>query len=99
MRRLSTLLSVLVATTAFAQVEEGTSPDLRDIASARNIAMGGAYEALGYGAEVINGNPAALSLYKRYQIELNGAWDIPQGYANGSLALADSTNALAMGIS
>jgi hypothetical protein len=98
-RRIFTILSVLVATAASAQVEEGASPGLRDIASARNLAMGGAYESLGYGAEVINGNPAALSLYKRYQIELNGAWDIPQGYANGSLALADSTNPLAMGIS
>lgn len=98
MRRI-VLLGWLWSSVALAQVGEGVSPDLRDIVSARNVGMGGAYEAVGYGAEVINGNPAALSLYKRYQIELNGAWDVPQGYGYGSLAIADSTNALAMGIS
>jgi len=61
--------------------------------------MGGAYEALGYGVETIGGNPAGLSLYNRYQIEANGLWDVPQGYGVGSLAVADSTNPLAMGIS
>jgi hypothetical protein len=60
--------------------------------------MGGAYEALGYGAEAIGGNPAALTLYKRYQIEATGSWDIPQGFGFGSVGLADSTNPLAAGI-
>lgn len=98
MRRIFVLASLL-SSVALAQVGEGTSPDLRDLMSARNMAMGGAFEALGYGAEVINGNPAALSLYRRYTIELNGAWDVPQGFGFGSLSLADSTNAMAMGIS
>lgn len=98
MRRIFVLACVL-SSVAFAQVGEGTSPDIRDITTARGIGMGGAYEAVGYGAEVINGNPAALSLYKRYQIELNGAWDVPLGYGYGSLSIADSTNQLAMGIS
>lgn len=61
--------------------------------------MGGAYEALGYGAEAIGGNPAALSMYSRYQIEGSGSWDIPQGYGFGSLAIADSTNPVAAGVS
>lgn len=63
------------------------------------MAMGGAYESLGYGAEAIGGNPAALSLYKRYQIEASGSWDIPAGYGFGTIGLADSTNALATGVS
>lgn len=75
------------------------SPDLRDLQHSRNVGMGGAYEAMGYGAEAIGGNPAALTLYKRYQIEATGSWDVPQGYGFGSIALADSTNPLAMGIS
>lgn len=61
--------------------------------------MGGAYEALGYGAEAVGGNPAAISLYKRYQIEGTGSWDIPQGYGFASLAVVDSTNALSAGLS
>ncbi len=76
-----------------------TGPDLRDVMQARNFGMGGAYQSLGYGAEVIGGNPAGLSLYKRYQIEANGAWDIPSGFVTGGVALADSTGPLAMGIS
>jgi hypothetical protein len=94
--RLVALLSVTVAGAALAQIE--SSPDLRDLMHSRNMAMGGAYESLGYGAETIAGNPAALSIYKRYQIEATGSWDIPQGFGFGSLGLADSTNPLAAGI-
>lgn len=96
MRRIFALLLVLVASATFAQIEQ--TPDLRDLQHSRNIAMGGAYEALGYGAEAIGGNPAALTLYKRYQIEATGSWDIPQGFGFGSVGLADSTNPLAAGI-
>ncbi|MEW6433384.1 MAG: hypothetical protein AB1730_17915 [Myxococcota bacterium] len=91
----------LVAVTAAAAAAQPTpvSPDLRDVMSARNVAMGGAFESMGYGAEVILGNPAALSAFKRYQIELNGAWDPGLGYGYGNVAVADSTTALAAGIS
>ena len=100
MRRNFLLLLSLASSLAAAQVDaQGQGPDLRDMMSSRNIAMGGAYEALGYGAETIGGNPAALSLYKRYQIEATGSWDIPQGYGFGSLGIADSTNPLAAGVS
>lgn len=92
------LLSVVAPALAFAQPSQVT-PDLRDLQHSRNMAMGGAYEALGYGAEAIGGNPAALSLYKRYQMEATGSWDIPLGYGFGSAGLADSTNALAAGVS
>lgn len=99
MDRNFTLLLILVSSVASAQVSGIDGPDLRDLESSRNMAMGGAYEALGYGAETIGGNPAGLSLYKRYQIEATGSWDVPQGYGFGSIAVADSTNPLSMGIS
>lgn len=99
MDRNFTLLLILVSSVASAQVSGIDGPDLRDLESSRNMAMGGAYEALGYGAETIGGNPAGLSLYKRYQIEATGSWDVPQGYGFGSVAVADSTNPLSMGIS
>ena len=98
-RALGTLLvmSAFVAQADASMPVQG--PNLNDLMQARNIAMGGAYESLGYGAEVISGNPAGLSLYKRYQIEANGAWDVPSGYATGGVSLADSSSsALAMGI-
>lgn len=100
MRRNFVLLVSLASSLAAAQVDaQAMGPDLRDLMSSRNMAMGGAYEALGYGAEAIGGNPAALSLYKRYQIEATGSWDVPQGYGFGSLGVADSTNPLAAGVS
>ena len=61
--------------------------------------MGGAYESLGYGTEAITGNPAAMSVYKRYVIEATGAWDIPLGFGNAGLGLMDSTTQVAMGVS
>ena len=63
---------------------------LYDIMNARNFGMAGAYRALGYGTESIGGNPAAISLYKRYQIEVSGAWDIKNKYGWGGTAVADS---------
>lgn len=61
--------------------------------------MGGAYESLGYGAEAITGNPAAISVYKRYLTEATGSWDIPQGYGNAFLGIMDSTAPVAAGVS
>jgi hypothetical protein len=80
---------------AWAQDVQG--PDLRDVFHSRSLAMGGAFESLGYGADVASGNPAAMSIYKRYQIEASGSWDIPHGFGLATLALADSTNWLAAG--
>lgn len=96
------LLSVCLAAPAFAQEGESATvfgPDLRDLMHARNIGMGGAYLSMGYGAETVTGNPAALAAYKRYQIEASGLWDVPNGMGMGTLALADSTNPVAAGIS
>jgi len=63
------------------------------------MAMGGAYESLGYGAEAVGGNPAAISMFKRYTTEAAGSWDIPQGYGYATLAVLDSTGPVAAGIS
>jgi hypothetical protein len=72
---------------------------LRDFMHARSYGMGGAYRALGYGADVVNGNPAAMSLYQRYQTELAGAWEIDGRLAFGTLAILDSqSNRIAAGL-
>lgn len=92
------VLGCLASASALAQRAPATSPDQRDFMHSRNMAMGGAYEAMGYGVEAIGGNPAALTLYKRYQMEATGSWDPPQGFGFFSLGIADSTNPLAMGI-
>lgn len=102
LHRLSLLVTGLLASSAFGAdpTSPVQGPKLTDLQQARNMAMGGAFESLGYGAEVISGNPAGLTMYKRYQIEANGAWDIPSGYATGGVSLADSSSsALGMGIS
>lgn len=74
-------------------------PRLTDLLNARNVAMGGAYMSLGYGTEAIGGNPAALSLYQRYQVELSGALDFASLFGMGTLGVIDSaTSQLAMGL-
>ncbi|MDX2015048.1 MAG: hypothetical protein SFW67_32945 [Myxococcaceae bacterium] len=103
------VVSSLVASIAFAQdgmeppaepaAPPPPGPDLRDFGHARTLAMGGAYMSLGYGVETIGGNPAALSAFKRYQMEASGAWDIPNGMGFATVGLADSTGPLAMGLS
>jgi hypothetical protein len=91
-------LLALLAGGAWAQPVP-VSPDLKDVMYARNVGMGGAYEAMGYGAEAIGGNPAAISIFKRYAIEAAGSWDIPLQYGFGTLAILDSTSTVAAGLS
>lgn len=92
------LLAALLAAPAFAQ--ERASPGLDDLMHARNIAMGGAYRSLGYGAEAVGGNPAAIAMFKRYQIEASGLWDPVSNFGFGSASVADSASSeLATGIS
>jgi hypothetical protein len=83
-------LLALVALAVPAEAQSLTGPGLEDAMHARNLAMGGAFRAMGYGAEAITGNPAAMSLYKRYQMELSGSWDMPLGYGLGTAAISDS---------
>src|SRR5262245_53976170 len=89
-------LLCLVPCLALAQAE----PDLRDLMHARDFSMGGAYRAHGLGAEAAFGNPSALALYRRYVIELSGAWDPATKFGFGTVAVVDSaTSSLAMGAS
>ncbi len=105
--RLTLLLALSLPVLAHAQ--EAVAPDLfrkpraedlRDLQSARGYGMGGAWRALGLGAEAGLGNPAALAAFRTYRVELTGAWDWEGKDASGMVALADSsTSALAAGVS
>ncbi|WP_308809560.1 hypothetical protein [Archangium lansingense] len=105
--RLTLLFVLLLAPFSYAQQGSGTdtsrqprSEDLRELLSARAYGMGGAWRALGIGAESGTGNPAALAAFRSYRIELTGAWDWVGQDAFGSVALADSaTSPLAAGVS
>jgi hypothetical protein len=92
-RPLLCLLLLALPLPALAQVS------VRDTAHARSIGMGGAYRALGLGADALLGNPASMSLLKAYQIELTGAYDFAARDGYGILALRDSsTSDLAAGL-
>jgi hypothetical protein len=96
MRTSVALLLVLVPTLARAQYE----PGLRDVMHARSLAMGEAVHGVGLGADTVDGNPAMMSVFRRYQIELSGTWDPGNKFADGSLAICDSqTNPMAAGVS
>ncbi|WP_233166483.1 hypothetical protein [Archangium sp. Cb G35] len=101
--RLTLLFTLLLAPLTHAQEDTSRQPraeDLREILSARAYGMGGAWRALGVGAESGTGNPAALAAFRSYRIELTGAWDWAGKDAFGMVALADSsTSALAAGVS
>ena len=92
-------LGLLLASASALAQPVARPPNLQDVMAARNFAMAGAYRTLGYGAEAITGNPAALSLFKRYSVELSGAIDIKNSWGYGSISLADSvSNNVAAGI-
>lgn len=105
--RLTFLFVLLLSPLALAQEGSGTdtsrqprAEDLREILSARAYGMGGAWRALGIGAEAGTGNPAALAAFRSYRIELTGSWDWVGQDAFGMVALADSsTSLLAAGVS
>lgn len=100
MRR-STLLLGLAALAAaapsLAQTRPGGLP-FRDLVHARSMAMGGAYRSFGLGVETISGNPAAMSLYQKYTLELSGTWDFSRRVAYASAGVMDSMNRLAGGV-
>src|SRR5687768_5076740 len=85
MHRLALLLSMLLPALALAQ-----EAPFRDLMHARNYAMGGAYRAHGLGAESASGNPASLALYRRYLVEMSGAYDFATRWGFGTVAVADS---------
>lgn len=72
---------------------------LRDLTNARGYALAGAFRSLGLGAEAVGGNPAAMSLFRAYRIELSGGWDTENKDALAQVTLADSSSgALAGGV-
>lgn len=105
--RLTILFVLLLSPLSHAQEGSGAdtsrqprAEDLREISSARAYGMGGAWRALGVGADAGTGNPAALAAFRSYRIELTGAWDWVGQDAFGMVALADSsTSLLAAGVS
>jgi len=105
--RLTLLFVLLLAPLSQAQEDSGPetsrqprAEDLREILSARAYGMGGAWRALGVGAESGTGNPATLAAFRTYRVEMTGAWDWVGKDAFGMVALADSaTSPLAAGVS
>lgn len=104
--RTTLLLALLLSSSTMAQ--EGAEPAplvspraeaLRGVWSARSLGMGGAWRALGQGADAGTGNPAAVAAFRTYRVELTGAWDWVGKDAFGSVSIADSTNPLAAGVS
>ena len=90
--KLALALSLLSAAALGQTTTTARPPNLEDVMAARNYAMGGAYRSLGYGAECITGNPAALTLFKRYQVELSGAYDFKNTWGYGGVSVADSVS-------
>jgi hypothetical protein len=86
MLRPALLVVSLLAATAVSAQPVGFDQALE----AREVAMGGAYRALGNTAVGVDGNPAALALYKVFQIDAGGAYDFGNktwylaGYARDS---------------
>lgn len=106
------LVTLLCGHTALSQEQPEPQPEnpgvpaelpgdtgLRDLMTARAFAMGGAYRALGIGGEAVTGNPAAMSLYRRYMVDVSGAWDLQTKFAFGNVSILDSsTNIIAAGL-
>lgn len=94
------LCALLFSGVVFAQAQTPVrGPQIRDVSAARAFGMGGAYRSLGLGTEAVNGNPASLGVFKRYLIELSGAWDPRNPFGFGSVAMMDSvTSPLAAGV-
>jgi hypothetical protein len=95
------LLALLLPLTAAAGGTAAVAqpPNLLDAMSAQAYAMGGAYSGLGYSADSINGNPAAMSLYKRYLLQATGAYDLTNKFGYGMVGIQDSTTEWAAGLS
>src|SRR5919198_4972828 len=89
MRRM--VLSALVAMCVPAAAS-AAEPGLSDLMRARNFGMGGAFRALGGGTEAVEGNPASMAVFRRYLVELSGAWDARYPFGFGSIGVMDSAS-------
>ncbi len=102
--RAALLLALLLSSRAWAQdapvpVTQPVAEDLRDLMGARAYGMGGAWRAMGVGAETGTGNPATLSIFRTYRVEITGAWDWAGKDAFAMASVADSsTSLLAAGV-
>jgi opacity protein-like surface antigen len=102
------LFPLFLSLSSLAHAQDGAAPDtfpqppaedLRELLSARAYGMGGAWRALGVGAESGTGNPAALAAFRSYRVEMTGGWDWVGRDAFGMVAVADSvTSAMAAGV-
>jgi hypothetical protein len=88
MRRMALL--ALIAISLPASAEEG--PGISDLMRARSFGMGGAFRALGGGTEAVEANPASMAVFRRYLVELCGAWDPRNPFGFGSIAVMDSAS-------
>jgi opacity protein-like surface antigen len=79
-----------LATPARAQDAAASSADFPQLLHARSLGMAGAYRALGYGADTVYGNPAAMVVSRRYLIETSGLWGITAQQGQFSTAMMDS---------
>lgn len=95
--RIGLLVLVLCPLTAWAQ---SSRPGLKDAMHSASYGLAGAYRGVGLGADSVDANPATLALYRRYLLELSGAWDLKNSYGFGSIAVLDSvTQSIAAGAS
>ncbi|HET9451153.1 MAG TPA: hypothetical protein VFO83_09740 [Aggregicoccus sp.] len=87
------LLALLVPGVSGAQ-QASNADAIRELGQARSYAMGGAYRALGLGAEAVLGNPAALGLWRTYRIEGTGSYDTAVKDGVGSIAVTDAASSM-----
>lgn len=98
MRTSAVVLLLLAPLAASAQGQE--EPGLRELVHGRGFGTGTAIGGTGLSADIISVNPAMMSAFRRYQLELSGAWDWGNRYAFGSATLVDSQSSrLAAGAS
>jgi opacity protein-like surface antigen len=90
---LTLLLALLVPAVSGAQ-QASNADAIRELGQARSYAMGGAYRALGLGAEAVLGNPASLGLWRTYRIEATGSYDTAVKDGVGSIAVTDAASSI-----
>jgi hypothetical protein len=82
------VLLLVLCSVCLAHAQAG--PGMQDVMHARSYGMGGAYRALGLGAEAVTGNPASMSVVRGYLLELGGAWDPRNPFGFGGVSVMDS---------
>src|ERR687891_2729967 len=91
MPRMVVFALIALSIPAAARAQE-RGPGLGDLMRARSFGMGGAFRALGGGTEAVEGSPASLAIFRRYLVELTGAWDPRNPFGFGSVSEMDSAS-------